>query len=176
MFCFVSYADTNASTAYEDSYRQNFRNGDVVPDKDAFGRAYNMLMSNLTARVVNSSGNTTSPAPMFATGTALYDPGGDPNSTMHGLLQCMRDRTPAECGKCLNDSVQQLTSCCYGQRGGVVLGYNCYLRMEVYPFYNLSLDGGPPLQLPGGLAGERRGELLNRIQSVQVITSSFVNI
>jgi hypothetical protein len=102
MFCFVSYADTNASAAYEDSYRQNFRNGDVVPDKDAFGSTYNMLMSNLTARVVNGSGNTISPAPMFATGKALYDPGGDPNSTMHGLLQCMRDRTPAECGKCLN--------------------------------------------------------------------------
>ncbi|CAO2189141.1 unnamed protein product [Urochloa humidicola] len=155
MFCFVSFADTNASTGYEDAYRQELRNGDVVPDMDAFEGAYNRLMSYLAVRVVNgSSSSSSSPAPMFATGSAEYDLGA-PNHTMHGLLQCMRDRTPAECNKCLQDSVRALTAtCCYGHRGGAVLAYNCYLRMEVYPFYNLSLDG-PPLLLPA-IAGERR--------------------
>ncbi|CAO2210498.1 unnamed protein product [Urochloa humidicola] len=159
MFAFVSYADTNASTGYEDAYRQVLQNGDVVPDKDAFEGAYNRLMSYLAARVVNGSGSDSSspPAPMFATGSAEYDPGAT-NHTMHGLVQCMRDRTPAECNKCLQDSVQSLTTCCYGHRGGAVLGYNCYLRMEVYPFYNLSLDG-PTLLLPA-ISGERRGKKL----------------
>jgi hypothetical protein len=158
MFCFVSFADTNASTGYEDAYRQPFQNGFVVSDKDGFETSYKTLMSSLTVRVINGTHNTSSPAPMFATGAAVYDLSG-PNGTMYGLLQSMRDRTPAECDKCLQDSVQQLTSCCYGHRGGVVLGYNCYLRMEVYPYYNLALDG-PPLLL-AALAGERRGELLN---------------
>ncbi|CAL5003072.1 unnamed protein product [Urochloa decumbens] len=157
MFCFVSYADTNASTGYEDTYRQELQNGDVVPDKGAFEEAYNRLMSYLAVRVVNGSSSSSSPVPMFATGSAEYDPAA-PNRTMHGLLQCMRDRTPAECNRCLQDSVQRLTTCCYGHRGGAVLGYNCYLRMEVYPFYNLSLDG-PPLLLPA-IAGERRGKKL----------------
>ncbi|XP_039815098.1 cysteine-rich receptor-like protein kinase 24 [Panicum virgatum] len=49
---------------------------------------------------------------------------------MYGLLQSMRDRTPVESDKCLQDSVQQLPSCCSGHRGGVVLGYDCYLRIK----------------------------------------------
>jgi len=166
MFCFVSYADTNASTAYEDAFRQPFQNADVVPDIDAFGRSYNALMSNLSARVVDvdgSSGTPSSPAPMFATGAAVYDAAAT-NGTMYGLLQCMRDRTPAECGRCLQESVQRLPSCCRGHRGGLVFAYNCYLRMEVYPYYNLALDG-PPLLAPAPSpifagAGESPGELL----------------
>ena len=166
MYCFVSYADTNASTAYEDAFRQPFQNADVVPDIDAFGRSYNALMSNLSARVVDvdgSSGTPSSPAPMFATGAAVYDAAAT-NGTMYGLLQCMRDRTPAECGRCLQESVQRLPSCCRGHPGGVVFAYNCYLRMEVYPYYNLTLDGSPLLApTPSPIftgAGESPGELL----------------
>ncbi|KAG2582744.1 hypothetical protein PVAP13_6KG170800 [Panicum virgatum] len=157
MYCFVSYADTNASTAYEDAFRQPFQNAVVVSDKDGFERSYNALMAHLAARVVNGSDDT-APAPMFATGAVVYDAAG-PNGTMYGLLQSMRDRTVAESGKCLQDSVQQLPSCCAGHRGGVVLGYNCYLRMEVYPYYNLALNG-PPIVVPAALVGERKGFFL----------------
>ncbi|CAO2206271.1 unnamed protein product [Urochloa humidicola] len=146
----------NASTGYEDAYRQPFQNGFVVADKDGFERSYNALMGSLADRVVNGTTNAAapaSPAPMFATGAAVYDAAA-PNGTMYGMLQGMRDRTLAECDKCLKDSVQQLTTCCFGHRGGVVLAYNCYLRMEVYPYYNLALDG-PPLLPPAIGAGKR---------------------
>ncbi|EES14779.2 hypothetical protein BDA96_07G093300 [Sorghum bicolor] len=164
MFCFVSYADTNASTAHEDAYWQEFQNSFVVSNTAVLETAYSTLMSSLAARVVvNGSGTGTppSPAPMFATGAAVYDPTA-PNGTMYGLLQCMRDRTAAECAKCLNDSVQQLPSCCRGHRGGIVMGYNCYLRMEVYPYYDLALDGPPlvlapaPAPAPSTFSGESR--------------------
>ncbi|CAD6265784.1 unnamed protein product [Miscanthus lutarioriparius] len=157
MFCFVSYADTNASTAYEDTYRQEMDNNFVVSNTAVLETAYSTLMSSLSGRVVNGS-TTPSPAPMFATGAAVYDATA-PNGTMYGLLQCMRDRTAAECAKCLNDSVQQLPSCCRGHRGGIVIGYNCYLRMEVYPYYDLALDGPPllaPAPAPSTFAGVGR--------------------
>ncbi|XP_066325650.1 cysteine-rich receptor-like protein kinase 15 isoform X2 [Miscanthus floridulus] len=157
MFCFVSYADTNASTAYEDAYRQEFQNGAVVSNTVTFETTYNTLMSRLARQVVDGSA-TSSTAPMFATGAAVYDSTA-PNGTMYGLLQCMRDRTAAECRKCLNDSVQRLPSCCSGHRGGLVLGYNCYLRMEVYPYYDLALDGTPllaPAPAPSTFVGESR--------------------
>ncbi|KAJ1267913.1 hypothetical protein BS78_07G095100 [Paspalum vaginatum] len=116
--CFVSYADTNASTAQELQFCSILYNEGEIGDKDAFENTYYALMSNLTVRVVNGSGTSSSSslpssAPMFATGEAVYDAAA-PNGTMYGLLQCTRDRTPAECKQCLQDSVEQLPSCCYG--------------------------------------------------------------
>jgi hypothetical protein len=161
--CFLSYADTNSSTTYEEGFRQELYNIQNVSDKDAFEKTYYALMSRLSARAVNGSSESPSAAPMFATGEAVYDRR-QPNSTMYGLVQCMRDRTNAECDRCLRDSVKQLPSCCYGHQGGVVLGYNCYLRVEIYTYYDLALDAppAPPPLAPAPssrLVGERRGEL-----------------
>ncbi|CAL5003059.1 unnamed protein product [Urochloa decumbens] len=165
MFCFVSYADTNASTAYERRYRyENYNNG-VARDKRAFENTYNTLMARLAARVVNGSGTTPSSslppvAPRFATGEAVYyDPAAVPNGTMYGMVQCMRDRTAAECDRCLQDSIRQLPRCCYANMGGVVLGYDCYLRMEMYTFYDLALDPPPPpAPAPSNFIGHTGGK------------------
>ncbi|CAO2210483.1 unnamed protein product [Urochloa humidicola] len=155
MFCLVSFADTNASTAYERRFRYDLHNVGVARDKRAFESTYSTLMARLAARAVNGSGagDTASSslpvAPRFATGEAVYyDSAAGPNGTMYGMVQCMRDRTAAECDRCLQDSIRQLPNCCYGNMGGVVLGYDCYLRMEMYTFYDLSLDPAPaPLPL-----------------------------
>ncbi|KAJ1267921.1 hypothetical protein BS78_07G095900 [Paspalum vaginatum] len=158
MFCFVAYADTNASNSYEEGFRQPSQNIGVVSDKVAFESTYNALMSRLMVRVVNGSAATSSPAPMFAVGAAVYDPSAR-NGTMYGMLQCMRDRTAAECQRCLNDSVANLQTCCSGHQGGLVDAYNCYLRMEIYPYYDLALDG-PPLIAPAPssiISDERQG-------------------
>jgi hypothetical protein len=149
--CFVRYADTNASNnAHEQQYRSILYNAGKVGNEDAFEISYYALMRRLAARVVNGSGGTSSSslpsAPMFATGQAVYDAAA-PNGTMYGLLQCMRDGTAAECDQCLQDSIRQLPGCCYGNQAGVVLGYNCNLRMEIYTYYNLALDAPPPLAL-----------------------------
>jgi hypothetical protein len=166
--CFVSYADTNASTSQEQSFRSILYNTGEVGDKDAFETTYYALMRQLTARVVNGSGTATSPSssssslrsvsPMFATGEAVYDAAA-PNGTMYGLLQCMRDRTQAECEQCLKDSVGRLPSCCYGHQGGVVLGYNCNLRVEIYTYYDLAIDAPPPSG--SGFIGQSQGERLD---------------
>jgi hypothetical protein len=114
--CFLSYADTNASTGYDEGYRYELRNRYFVSDKTAFEKTYEALMSRLIARAVNGSSEpTSSPVPMFATGHAVFDSQTTHNGTMYGLVQCMRDRSAAECGKCLQDSVRQLPRCCYGK-------------------------------------------------------------
>jgi hypothetical protein len=134
MFCFVSYADTNVSTGDEDVLREAMQNRAML-SAGIGAWAYYALMSSLGPRAING---TTSP-PMFAAGTYVYDANAS-NGTLYGLMQCMRDRTAADCNRCLQDSMLQLASCCSGHQGGVVLGYNCYLRMEVYPFYDVALD------------------------------------
>ncbi|RCV30417.1 hypothetical protein SETIT_6G093000v2 [Setaria italica] len=162
MFYFVSFADTNTSTPYEQKYRNEMYNTGEARDKGAFENTYYTLMTRLAARVVNGSGDTAPSslpeAPMFATGEAVYDPS-VPNGTIYGLMQCMRDLTAAECEKCLQDSVPRLPSCCYGNLGGVVLGYNCYLRMEIYTYYDLKLDPPPPpAPAPSNFIGQRAGK------------------
>ncbi|TVU42138.1 hypothetical protein EJB05_08529, partial [Eragrostis curvula] len=153
--CFVGYADINASD-YQEGFRQEMFNQWNVSDKSAFENTYYQLMARLSARAVN--GTPESPpatAPMFATGEAVFDRDAA-NGTMYGLVQCARDRTPAECGQCLQDSVPRLPICCYGHQGGVVVSYNCYLRVEIYTYYDLALDRGqlefpPPAPSPSSL-------------------------
>ncbi|KAG2577780.1 hypothetical protein PVAP13_6NG246300 [Panicum virgatum] len=156
--CFISYADTNASTDKELQFRSILYNSGKVGDEDAFENTYYALMRGLAERLVNGSGPGGGAAPMFAVGKAVYDPAA-PNGTMHGLLQCMRDRTAAECNRCLQESIPALPSCCYGHQGGVVLGYNCNLRVEIYTYYDLALDAPPPgrpAPPPSSFVGERR--------------------
>ncbi|CAO2206285.1 unnamed protein product [Urochloa humidicola] len=156
MFCFVSYADTNASSAYELKYRNEMYNTGEARDKGAFENTYYTLMMRLAARVVNGSGSgdaAVAEAPMFATGEAVYDAAAR-NGTVYGMVQCMRDQTGAECDRCLQDSIPRLPGCCYGNLGGVVLAYNCYLRMEIYTYYDLKLDPAPPpAPAPSSLIG-----------------------
>jgi hypothetical protein len=147
--CFLCYADTNTSTAYEEGYRKGLNNVNFVSDENAFERAYKTLMSRLVARAIN--GSSSEPVPMFATGHTVYDHvAPTPNGIMYGLVQCMRDRTAAECGQCLKDSVAEAPKCCYGYQGKVVLGYNCYLRVEIYTYNDLALDA-PPAPSPSSL-------------------------
>ncbi|EEC76827.1 hypothetical protein OsI_14970 [Oryza sativa Indica Group] len=86
----------------------------------------------------------------------------------------MRDRTAAECDRCLNDSVQQLPSCCWGHQGGVVLGYNCYVRVEIYTYYDLTVDAQPPSPGPSASSskpsiGEGQGEPASILQLTALV-------
>jgi hypothetical protein len=146
----LCYADTNTSTAYEESYRMDLHNPNKVSNRLAFERTYEPLMSSLVARAVN--GSSSEPVPLFATGHAVYDHAAPTtNGTMYGLVQCMRDRTAAECRQCLKHSVAEAPKCCYGYQGKVVLGYNCYVRVEIYTYYDPALDTPPT---PRPLAGK----------------------
>ncbi|CAL4997735.1 unnamed protein product [Urochloa decumbens] len=151
--CFLSYADTNASTTYEEGFRQEiYSTGNVSNDKDAFSSSFSAYLNfviDISDRAVNGgSSEWTLAVPMFVTGEAVYGRGhGEPNGTMYGMVQCMRDRTASECALCLwNSMVQQAAAT------GLMLGYNCYLRVEVYPFYNVELDVPPPPAPPSPLA------------------------
>ncbi|RCV27608.1 hypothetical protein SETIT_5G337800v2 [Setaria italica] len=135
---YVTYADANSSTAREEGFTGILVDTRTVADPGAYVQAYNALMSRLVARA--SDGGGEAGRPFFATGEAQYA-SDEPDGTMYGLVQCMRDITAADCDQCLQRSVPQ---CCSGQQGGVVLAYNCYLRIQIYTYYDLALDAPPP--------------------------------
>ncbi|XP_037483051.1 putative receptor-like protein kinase At4g00960 [Triticum dicoccoides] len=138
--CCITYADTNASIGYEDLFLEVRYDGNEVSGSDlldSYERTYHSLIDGLVARAANGSA-------MFATGEAVYAPS-DPKGTMYGLVECMRDLSAAECGRCLQLLVQKLPLCC----GGTAQNFNC--RLEVH--------GPPPAAAqPGPISslGKRR--------------------
>jgi interleukin-1 receptor-associated kinase 1 len=169
---YVAYADTDASIPREDDFRMVLYDTRLVDDPAAYLQAYGALMRTLVARAVGVGGGGgeagTARQLFFATGEARYA-SDDPNGTMYGMVQCMRDITAADCDRCLQASVPRLP-CCEGNQGGVVLAYNCFLRIQVYTYYDLALDAPPsaaaqppPVPSPSSPtpAGETSGECVN---------------
>ncbi|PAN28203.1 hypothetical protein PAHAL_5G138000 [Panicum hallii] len=167
---FVAYADTNASTPREEDYRMVLYDTRMVADPAGYLRAYGPLMARLVARAAGG-GPAGRPPPFFATGEVEYARD-DPNGTMYGMVLCMRDVTAADCGRCLQASVPRLP-CCSGNQGGVVLAYSCFLRIQVYTYYDLALDAPPPASEPppppSPPAGETRGTKTPRARLVPIV-------
>jgi interleukin-1 receptor-associated kinase 1 len=141
--CYISYADTNDSAAYEQRIYDTVYDSRTLADPDSYQRSYYALMSRLVARAAGGGGNRSARTSMFATGEAVYAPG-DPNGTLYGMVQCMRDRSDAECERCLQGLVPRLPACCWRNQGGVAQNFNCHLRVQLYTYYDLALDAPPP--------------------------------
>ncbi|KAK3122869.1 hypothetical protein QOZ80_8AG0619520 [Eleusine coracana subsp. coracana] len=130
--CFLLINDTKASST--EGYLRLLNNVHNVSDKVAFQRTYHELMGSLSDRAANGTPQPTSTARLFATGQAVYDSNAT-NGTIYGMMQCMPD-AEEECSRCLKTSSAYF----FGQQGMTVFGHNCYLRMEIYPFYDLALN------------------------------------
>uniref|UniRef100_A0ACD5VSL8 Uncharacterized protein n=1 Tax=Avena sativa TaxID=4498 RepID=A0ACD5VSL8_AVESA len=146
--CYISYADSNDSASYEDRISAIVYDTRTVADPDSYDRSYYALMSDLVARAAwgsggGGNGSGSARTSMFATGEAVYA-ASEPNGTLYGLVQCMRDRSEAECERCLQWLVPQLPECCDGHQGGVAQNFNCHLRVQIYTYYDLALDAPPP--------------------------------
>ncbi|KAK0578229.1 hypothetical protein LWI29_007035 [Acer saccharum] len=59
------------------------------------------------------------------------------NGIRHGyaLVQCTRDINSSSCRSCLGNITQDMRDCCQAKNGWRMLSPSCYLRYEVYRFY-----------------------------------------
>lgn len=135
--CFLRYSDTNSTTSDENSWSPILYNVNNIPNPDTFEDEYSKLMGSLAERAPNST-------KMFKVDTAKYTG----SITMYGLVQCIRDILPDDCYTCLQQYISQFQVTAWGKQGGVMLGFQCYIRMDIYPYFNLSLIDAPPPALP----------------------------
>jgi Salt stress response/antifungal len=132
--CFLRYSDSNSTTYDENLWNYILYNIGTISDAEAFDELYNDLMGGLAVKAANSSRK-------FAMGQANFTSA----ITMYGLVECMRDLSGAECLMCLNQSMGYFQACCWKNQGGVVLRYQCYIRMEIYQYFeNTSLEEPSP--------------------------------
>jgi hypothetical protein len=58
------------------------------------------------------------------------------SDSFFSLVQCSTDLSPNDCYTCLEVAIKNVTTCCYFSRGARVLSRSCYLRYELYDFYD----------------------------------------
>ncbi|XP_078158347.1 cysteine-rich receptor-like protein kinase 15 isoform X2 [Carex rostrata] len=146
--CFVRYSDTNSITADEKSWSHTVYALYQISNPEKFGEVYSNLMGSLADRVVNSTN-------LFKVNTANYTGNITENGvvytgniTLYGLVQCIRDISPHDCYTCLEQYIGQFQASAYGQQCGATVGFQCYIRMETYQYFNLSLIDATPPALP----------------------------
>uniref|UniRef100_A0A2N9FUF8 Gnk2-homologous domain-containing protein n=1 Tax=Fagus sylvatica TaxID=28930 RepID=A0A2N9FUF8_FAGSY len=99
--------------------------------------------------------------------------------TMYNLVQCTPDLSSTDCNTCLQVAIQTLPNCCGGKQGGRVLYPSCYVRYELYPFYQMvdttpataptpRLVLPPPIS-PGSLGGPKDKSQIPTVTIVAIV-------
>ncbi|KAB5533825.1 hypothetical protein DKX38_016911 [Salix brachista] len=71
---------------------------------------------------------------------------------LYALMQCSTDLSPDECNTCLRVAMANISSCCSASRGGRVLSRSCYLRYELYAWYEGANETSKSPPVPGKIA------------------------
>ncbi|XP_078158290.1 cysteine-rich receptor-like protein kinase 15 isoform X1 [Carex rostrata] len=161
--CFLRYSDTNSITSDEESWSPILYNTAKISNPDTFEEVYSNLMGSLADRAANSTN-------FFKVGAAKFTG----SITLYGLVQCIRDISPDDCYTCLQQYISQFQATAWGQQGGVMLGFQCYMRNDIYQYFNLSLIDATPPALPPELPPQPKGKKKTSTGTIMVITIPLV--
>ncbi|GAB4830995.1 hypothetical protein Ancab_040221 [Ancistrocladus abbreviatus] len=87
---------------------------------------------------------------------------------LYALGQCTPDLSASDCRHCLTECIVVLFDSIYGKQGGrMFYGTNCYIRYEIYPFFDQTVVAAPaPAPAPAltaGPSGERKKKKKKKI-------------
>jgi len=85
---------------------------------------------------------------------------GNLSQTIYSLAQCWRDLSQTSCGSCLTEALSDIFRCQSGAIGAQFGSKNCYLRYEVYGFFNTSVLSPPPGKSPPVSSGGKKSNVL----------------
>nr|GLL24005.1 cysteine-rich receptor-like protein kinase 10 isoform X3 [Ipomoea trifida] len=100
-------------------------------DPELFRSTVNQTLNNLTKLAAFNHST------MYATGTAPFVDG----DMIYALVQCSLDLSQHDCQKCLEIATAEILESFYFSRGARLLSRSCYLRYELYAFYNGDKEG-----------------------------------
>lgn len=133
-YCQLRYSNMRFFSLIDNSYVREFRDPNNETDPETFSNLVRGLIVKLSNVAAYES------ELMFATGRLLYR---SDLPAIHGMVQCTRDLTRDGCSSCLEQIRFHLQYYFAGKRGGRVSGMSCYLRYEVYSFF----QGEPTIEI-----------------------------
>ncbi|KAF3777367.1 putative cysteine-rich receptor-like protein kinase 20 [Nymphaea thermarum] len=134
--CFLRYSDTNFIGQRSTHWYMRCNPYDIS-DPALFFQKLRVMMQNLTSIATTNPANL-----MFATGSIAYND----FRIIHGMAQCKRDLSVADCRICLTGAMTNLTGFCKAKQGAQFRGWSCDLRYELYSF--VSALPQPPTEGP----------------------------
>ncbi|KAJ4840529.1 hypothetical protein Tsubulata_027341 [Turnera subulata] len=107
-------------------------------DLPLFLSVVNKTVSNLIRKAAYDPS-----ANRYATGQTPFS-----DDTLYALVQCTADLSPDDCSTCLDVAMANISSWHYFSRGARLLSPSCYLRYELYAFYEGATEPDPNMELP----------------------------
>ncbi|XP_061984229.1 cysteine-rich receptor-like protein kinase 25 [Populus nigra] len=124
--CQLRYSSQNFLAHLDVSGNIPQHNKNDVKNPVQFRSVVNEALDNLIKQAASSAS-----ANMYATTEVPFND----TYTLYALVQCSTDLSPDDCNTCLRVSLANIRNCCYASRGVRVLSRSCYLRYELYAFY-----------------------------------------
>ncbi|KAJ6725314.1 CYSTEINE-RICH RECEPTOR-LIKE PROTEIN KINASE 34-RELATED [Salix viminalis] len=135
--CIVRYANrpilgTMELSPTDSGYNTGYLNSNLTD----FDHIWTSLMTETVARASMNSSRL-----KMAAGVAKLTS----SEKIYVLMQCTPDISQSDCSDCLQNTVTEFRRCCFGRQGGYVQKPNCFLRWDLFPFYQVfSESPGPP--------------------------------
>ncbi|PIA30480.1 hypothetical protein AQUCO_05500033v1 [Aquilegia coerulea] len=130
--CFLRYAHYRFFSTATSNPELWLSNSKAVSDPRLFSHKLGVLMNNLSSTAASNSSR-------FSTGmTDFMD-----FLNIYGLVQCTRDLSEISCLSCLQRMISYIPTCCNGSQGSQVYAKSCFIRYEIYSFFQSS-----PLMVP----------------------------
>ncbi|KAF7119345.1 hypothetical protein RHSIM_Rhsim13G0159500 [Rhododendron simsii] len=105
------------------------------------GNHFNEVLGQVMGDIANRASKSDDSGKKFATAQANYSA----LQPVYGLAECTPDLSDVDCYNCLRNAISKLPE---AKHGGRVLFRSCYVRYEMYSFYNASFGAAPPPPLP----------------------------
>ncbi|KAF7120489.1 hypothetical protein RHSIM_Rhsim13G0160100 [Rhododendron simsii] len=135
--CLLRYSNQSIFAAADTEEWFVLSNTQNVTDATRFTEVLGQVIADVANRAsIDDSGKK------FATAHANYSA----LQSVYGLAQCTPDLSDDACNGCLLNARSKLPD--VAKQGARVLFRSCYVRYEVYPFFNASIGAAPPPPSP----------------------------
>ncbi|KAI4342928.1 hypothetical protein MLD38_027491 [Melastoma candidum] len=128
--CMLRYADREFDSVVEKNPLLYSYNEDDIIDPDKFNKLLRTTIDRLIAELNHSGVFYLHSETVFMSRKTLYL-----------FAQCTPDLSGTDCADCLSSAAENLKNLESAKTGGRVLLPSCFMRYEIYPFYEINSDG-----------------------------------